>query len=144
MSKPKCVYETKPPSLRGSTKEFCTFEWEKIFLIPHLCVMETYLKCFLYKVIQNILAVNYKLFKWKILWDNHCSYCNHQPETVHHLFVSCDRVSQFWAEFVPFINQFSQKQIVATNEEKLLGQLDGELLTNYIICNPREIFYLRV
>jgi hypothetical protein len=89
---------------------------------------------------REYLAVNYKLFKWKILGDNRCSYCNNEPETVHHLFVTCDRVSHFWAKLAPFIYEFSPKQIIAANEEKLLGQPDGELLNNYIICNPREIF----
>ena len=51
---------------------------------------------FQYKIIHDILPVNYRLYKWKVKDSDRCSYCFLQKETVEHLFVECTVAITFY------------------------------------------------
>ena len=58
-----------------------------------------YLKAFQYKVLNAILFTNAKLYMIGFIEDEKCSFCRHEPETLHHLLFHCLHSEQFWNNF---------------------------------------------
>ena len=54
------------------------------------------LKEFQYKLTNKILVTKPILHRIRKIENNLCSYCEQEPETILHLFVSCDKVKEFW------------------------------------------------
>ena len=55
-------------------------------------------RAFQYKLMHDILPVNYKLYKWKKLDSPRCSYCFIQNETIEHLFYQCTVAITFYRQ----------------------------------------------
>ena len=61
-------------------------------------------RAFQYKLMHDILPVNYKLYKWKILDSPRCSYCFIQNETIEHLFYQCTVAITFYRQIQKWAN----------------------------------------
>ena len=72
-----------------------TDEFIQIYSLPHTIAFEPHLKAFQYKVLKAILFTNTKLHKIGFIEDKMCSFCRHEPETLHHLVVHCPHSEQF-------------------------------------------------
>ena len=53
---------------------------------------------FQYRFLMFNIYTNVKLYKWKILSMELCSFCHMSPETILHLFYECVYVKKYWAE----------------------------------------------
>ena len=51
---------------------------------------------FQFKVLNDILSLNYKLYKMKVISSPLCSFCNLENETIEHLFWNCTFTQDFW------------------------------------------------
>ena len=60
----------------------------KVFLLPHTVCSEAYVKAFQNKVLNLILYTNTKLYKIGYISDDKCSFCESEPETLLHLFLT--------------------------------------------------------
>jgi len=76
--------------------------WENFFLLPHSVALKSYVKAFQYKVLNNILYTNKKLFKIDYRSDNVCTFCEAEPETLYHILFQCPYSRQFWNNFESF------------------------------------------
>ena len=65
------------------------FNWTDVCLNIYKTSIDCFSRVFQYKIIHDILPVNYRLYKWKVKDSDRCSYCFLQKETVEHLFVEC-------------------------------------------------------
>ena len=65
----------------------------EFFLLPHSVAFESYVKAFQFKVLNNILYTNKKLFKIGYRSDDVCTFCEAEPET------QCPYLRQFWNNF---------------------------------------------
>lgn len=106
-------------------------EWRAVFTRPHKSTVETYMKCFQYKIIHNILPVNKKLHTWKLKKSPLCDLCGAEEETVVHLFAECRSCSTFWDDF----NRWAIQHL---NFSKKLTPIDiifgiDDVLINYCI-----------
>ena len=54
------------------------------------------MRCFQYKVLNNTLLLNKKLFLFKKSNSPLCSFCNEKDETVLHLYFYCSNVRNLW------------------------------------------------
>ena len=54
------------------------------------------MRIFLYKILRNILFLNVKLFKMKIINSPLCSLCREKNETTWHLFSQCKVTIHYW------------------------------------------------
>ena len=62
-----------------------------------ICLRETKLQSFQYKIIQRIINCNKKLFDMTIKNSPICTYCD-QTDDIGHLFFLCKDVYQFWRD----------------------------------------------
>ena len=69
-------------------------EWRKYNKILHE-LKEVKLKDFQFKLNNQILASKSFLFRMYKIDNNLCSYCGHNPETLKHLFVDCQKEMHF-------------------------------------------------
>ena len=77
-------------------------EWTDVFLRPHICLRETKLQSFQYKIIHIIINCNKKLFDMKIKNSPVCTYCD-QTDDIGHFFL-CKDVYEFWREICTWWN----------------------------------------
>ena len=66
-------------------------------MLPRFCTIGSHTRIFHYKILNNILYVNNRLFKMNIVNSELCSLCEVEPETVIRLLCSCGKVKQLWS-----------------------------------------------
>ena len=66
--------------------------------------IDTNLRVFQYKILNNVLYLNEKLFKFKIVSSPLCSFCNLANETPIHLFYSWNRTNSLWSKLQRLLN----------------------------------------
>ena len=59
------------------------------YLLPRRVTVDTNLRIFQYKILNNMLYLNEKLFSFKKISCPLCSFCQHENETPIHLFHGC-------------------------------------------------------
>ena len=57
------------------------FDWKLIYLLPRMITVDTKLRVFQYKILNNILLVNKMLFKFRKVESPLCSFCKAEDET---------------------------------------------------------------
>ena len=88
----------KPTSQTCFENLFSNFkpDWKSIYLLPRHVTLDTNLRMFQYKLLNNVLYLNNMLFRFKKVDSPLCSYCNEEEETLLHLFHSCLKTKQLW------------------------------------------------
>ena len=66
--------------------ENTTLDWNKIYLSPRLATIDTTLRSFQYKFLNNVLFLNKKLYTFEITNMALCLFCNTLEETPVHIF----------------------------------------------------------
>ena len=109
--------------------ENTTLDWNKIYLSPRLATIDTTLRSFQYKVLNNILFLNKKLYSFGITNTALCSFCNTVEETPIHIFFDCVHVKCYWERLrIKFQNDFILPSL--TLKTAILG-LYNETNENY-------------
>ena len=65
-------------------------DWKLIYFLPRTLTKNTSSRAFQYKVLNNVLYLNHKLFQFRVSTTSLCSYCNQYDETVKRLFSTCN------------------------------------------------------
>ena len=95
-------------------------DWKLIYLLPRILTKNTSLRAFQYKILNNVLYLNHKLFQFKDSTTSLCLYCNKHDETAQHLFSTCSKVISLWTEIkLYFLNDI--KLIALCPEIAVLG-----------------------
>ena len=69
---------TKPPTSQNSLIKLLgpgDINWKEVYMLPRQVTIESSLRSFQYKILNNILYLNEKLFKFKIADSPLCSLC---------------------------------------------------------------------
>ena len=87
-----------PTSQKSLEKLLCRqdLDWASIYMIPQMVTVESKLRIFQYKVLNNILYLNDRLYKMGIVQTPLCSLCKQEKETVIHLLCQCHVTRQLW------------------------------------------------
>ena len=65
-------------------------------MIPHKVTIETSLRVFQYKLLNNIIYLNKRIAKFDPAVNLLRSLCSQAPEDVVHLFSHCQKTQQLW------------------------------------------------
>ena len=68
--------------------------WQTVDMLPRFCTIDSHTRIFQYKILNNIIYLNNRLFKMNIVNSELCSFCKAEPETMIHLLCSCKKVKQ--------------------------------------------------
>ena len=72
-------------------------------MTPRIVSSNTYMRCFQYKVLNNVLFLNKKLFLFKKSNSPLCSFCKEEDETVFHLYFCCPNVRNLWNQLKSYL-----------------------------------------
>ena len=104
------------------------------FSLPHDVALEPYVKAFQYKVLNNILYTNDKLFKIGFISYKGCTFCKIDSETLTHLLYSCPHSRVFWHDFQEYWFFVRQERIHLTLKDVIVGILTRQCpLLNYFL-----------
>ena len=65
------------------------FNWKLIYRLPRIATLETKIRIFHYKLLNNVIYINKKLFQYDIISQSKCSFCEVYDEILHHIVYEC-------------------------------------------------------
>ena len=111
--------------------------WDQIYILPRKITLYSYMRCFQYKIIKNILFLNKKLYIFGINETPLCSFCHTKEETTFHVFFECCKTQSLWEELRKYF-QYDFSLPILSPQTALYGFLDfSEHSCSYLI-----IFFL--
>ena len=108
--------------------------------MPRRVTIDTNLRTFQYKILNKVLYINEKLFKFKIVPPPLCSFCNSVDETPIHLFYSCNQTKSLWSKFQELFNSEILLPQIRHRVLSLVFQIIEKKLKPLTIC----ILYLSI
>ena len=79
--------------------------WKEIYLTARKATANSYLRCFDFKIINNVLYLNKKLFQFGKTQSPLCSFCHTEAETTLIFFINVQLLKFFGINFYYFLNQ---------------------------------------
>ena len=138
---------TIPPSSENFFKsnfDIANENFEQIYCIPFNATIYTKLRAFQFKINHNILYTNEKLHNVKLSDTPLCTFCNNEIETLVHLFVECNKVTNVWQEVIDKLLQpFGVTNL--TKSEIILGvetTPEQNEIINHIILEVKYYIYV--
>ena len=106
-----------------------------VFTLPHKVALEPYVKAFQYKVLNSILYTNTKLYKIGYTEQDKCTFCNTEPETLHHFLFHCPHSNLFWKDCEQYVFAITKQNKVLNLQDIIIGSIDSSScpLLNYLI-----------
>ena len=106
---------------------------QEVFSIPYNAADETYVWSFQYKLLNNILFTNTKLFKIGLIESEKCSFCTIYKEDLYHLFYDCSNARTFWNRFCKWWSNIRSENLGLSLKDVIVGILNRNDLLNYLI-----------
>ena len=78
--------------------------WKDIYLLPQKVPLDSKIRSFQYKILNNVLYLNKKLFLFGKAPSPLCSFCKLDDETILHLFYECNFTKELWNRLNIFFN----------------------------------------
>ena len=72
-------------------------QWSQIYLILRSTSTDMKTRIFQFKILNNILYLNARLYKMGIVSSSKCSPCSERKETTNHLFFECRVSANLWS-----------------------------------------------
>ena len=72
------------------------FDWTKIYDLPRKTTVDTRLRVLQYKILNNVLYLNEKLFHFGLVDSEKCRFCLVSNETPIHIFFECPILKELW------------------------------------------------
>ena len=79
-----------------------SFTWKDVYILPCIVTINTRLRVFQYKLLNNALYLNKHLSIFKLSDTKHCSLRNQEDETVIHLFANYSKSKTLWNSLKEF------------------------------------------
>ena len=118
-------------------------EWNRAYVLPRLCTIDSYLRVFQYKILNNILFLNNRLYKMGKVDSSLCSFCKVTSETITHIFCGCNKSKFLWQKIQNWCKPvFSLPDL--SPEIVIFGLFDAReyiLLQNFILLLYKKFIY---
>ena len=114
----------------------CVLDWKYIYVLPRIVTSDPYTHYFQYKVWNNVLYLNGKVFFFGISETYQCSFCNQNNETIEPLFCRCfvakalcNDLNTFSENHLPLYDLTPQAAFFGFTEK----DLDDTILQNHLL-----------
>ena len=125
---------SKPPTSQLYFEKVLGFgkvEWRKVYMLPRLVTIDSSLRSFQYKILNNILYLNERLYKFNIVDSPLCSLCGAYNQSIKHLFCTCTVTQRLWDQLKSWMHEVISFPILEP-KTVILG-LWSEKASNYIL-----------
>ena len=78
--------------------------WTEIYVLPRKVSLDCNVRSFQYKVLNNVLCLNKKLFIFRKTSSSLCLFCKQADETLLHVFCECNITKELWNRLDLFFN----------------------------------------
>jgi hypothetical protein len=119
-------------------------EWTKIYSLPFVVTIETKLREFQYKLLNDIIFTNEKLFRFKMIESPLCNFCKKEVESLEHLLFYCKCTEVFWQALFSWL----RKRNICIETVSLITILFGEfresknsIILNHLILMAKFFIY---
>jgi len=93
---------------------------EDVYTLPFKVCINSKSRAFQFRCIKNIIFLNDRLFKMKLIDDDICSLCNSEKETPSHFFVYCNVAKELWIKLLNVYSVFNEHNILQLTERDVL------------------------
>ena len=111
-------------------------EWENMFANTKRLISIVKIRDFQYKTVQRYLITNVRRNKMNSDISSLCSFCYQHPETLYHMFISCEKVVKMWNIFKRWCNYFYKTKIICLKPE--------EIIFNALECKNKNFINLLI
>ena len=120
--------------------------WKKVYSLPFRTTLDSKLREFQYKILNNIVFTNDKLFRFGLSQSPNCTFCNEEPESLEHLLSRCKVSSEFWKEVLSWLKEYNIV-LKSFNEISLFLRIFEEsedfFLINHVMLLGKYYIYVR-
>ena len=110
-------------------------------MLPGIVTIESSLRSYQYNILNNILYLNERLFKFNIVDSPLCSFCGAYNESIKHLFCTCTVTQKLWDQLKSWLYKVISFPILEP-KTVILG-LPSETTSNYILINHIILLFKR-
>ena len=110
-------------------------------MLPRITTIDPTLRYFQYKILNNILYLNERLYKIKVVESPLCSLCEKQNESVIHLFCTCILTQSLWQQLTLWLQESITLPIL--DPEIVIFGLWNSQSTDYILINHIILLFKR-
>ena len=122
-----------------------SFTWKDVYNLPCIVTINTRLRVFQYKVLNNALCLNKHLYIFKLSDTKLCSFCNQEDETVINLFANCSKSKTLWNSLKEFFKDTINLPSL-TPQSAIFGFLQTNqelfLIINYLLLLFKHYSYV--
>ena len=121
-------------------------EWSLVYTLPRKVIIDTSTRILQYKILNNILYLNNRLYKMIIAESPLCSLCGNDTETILHFFCHCSITQNLWTQMQNWLSNILDipeltSKIVIQGKCPCQGATD--ILINHIILMFKKFLYTR-
>ena len=140
----KCKIE--PPTSQKTMEKRLNkpnINWEQVYDRIYRTTINTYMRAFQYKLINNILFLNRDLFRFKLVNSPLCSFCKSSMETADHIFAECIETKNLYFEIRISFEQYNIYLPEANPINIILGveRSENNELINVIVLIYKIVIY---
>ena len=136
-----------PPTAQTKLKEkfpHFSVDWREIYSLPFTVTIETKIREFQYKILNNIIYTNQKLFKLKMIESPLSTSCKRETESLEHLFFNCYVTKFFWEAFCFWLIECSISLQPLTLTDTVFGifnvEKDFDILNHLVLVAKLYIY----
>ena len=114
-----------------------TIDWKRVYLLSLLTTLETKLREFQFKILNRIVFMNEKLFRFDMAESDKCAFCQTEFESIEHLLFSGKISSVFWKHVLSWLRDNNIIVQSLKEEDIIIGKFDvgnDFLLESYFIA----------
>ena len=118
--------------------------WKEIYSLPFVVTHDTKTREFQYKLLNNIVFTNEKLFRFKMIDSPLCAFCQTEVESPEHLFFHCNVTKSFWQLLSSWFSEQMVNLTSLTLENVFFGVFHGVEdfhVVNHIILLAKYYIY---
>ena len=111
------------------------FDWTKIYDLPRKTTADTRLRVFQYKILNNVLYLNEKLFHFGLVDSERCRFCLVSNEPPIHIFSECPIVKELWNCFCDVFKDYVSLPNLSPQIATLgfTSNIENSMLINHIV-----------
>ena len=117
----------------GNNFEGYVFNQKLIYRIPRIATFESKIRIFQYKIFNNVLYLNKKLFHFGITSQSKCSFCELYDETPLHIFYECTFAQNLWNQLRLYHSE--KVALPVSNPHSAIFGFTDVLDRNYFLVN---------
>ena len=115
-------------------------------MLPRLAMIESSLRSFQYKILNNVLFLSERLYKFNVVTSPLCSLCKVENESVSHLFCYCRETRGLWQQLQKWFPDYGNLPRLEP-QLTILGIWDDDkpdnILINHMILLFKRYIYLK-